>query len=143
MQNLNMQNLNMQDCRLRQNMQNSNMQNSVAIFTFSNFDHNYLSCLIQKIKILSLTLKLGAWTEYPDSVVMFTFSNFDHKYCFYLVQKVKIISLNLKFVTQNDLNMQNLMVMFTFLSYNGNTLFEQIWSKESKSSINSQTQSLD
>ena len=41
----------------------------------------------------------------------------------------------LKYGTETNSNMQNSMMLFTFLFLSGNTLFGQIWSKKSKYSL--------
>ena len=59
------------------------------------------------------------------------FSVFDRKFPFWanLVKKIQNCQFKLKFDTQPNSNMQNSVVVFTFLFQAGNILFGQIWSK--------------
>ena len=81
------------------------MQNSVVMFTFFDFDHKYpflnvlnFVILVLKIKIVSLILKFGTYTNMnmQNPMVMFIFSILEREYPFWanLVQKIKVVSLN-------------------------------------------------
>ena len=67
-----------------------------------------------------------------NSMVVLICSVFDRKYRFSvnLVKKIKIVSLNWN--TQTYLNLQNSIVMFTFLILIGDTRFGQIWPQNLK-----------
>ena len=67
----------------------------------------------------------------------YNFSVFDWKFRFWtnLFKKNQNFRFKLIFVTYTNSNMQNSMVVFTFLFQTGNSLFEQIWSKQSNVSL--------
>ena len=115
---------------------NLNMQNSMVMFSFFVIDQKYpfWANLVQKVKIVSLS-----WNFVPTLIWTCTiqwwcsFFVFDRKCPFWanLVQN-KNCQFKLKFGTYTNSNMQNSVMMFTFLFLTGNTLFGQIWSKKIK-----------
>ena len=67
------------------------------MYSLSDFNHKYPFWvnLVQKLKIVSLSLKLVPNLNMQNSMVMFTFSVLERKYHFWanLVLKIKIVSL--------------------------------------------------
>ena len=114
------------------------MQNSMVMLTFPGFDRGYIfwANLVQNIEIVSSRcnsiLNLIQIFRIQRCCSLFSFSAGNTFFWANVVQNVKIVSLKANFRSYSSSNIQNSMMLFTFLFSTGSTLFGQIWSKKSE-----------